>query len=299
MTRSLTALGATLALVLLLPPTGRVAAADDLPARWDDLTAGQWPQAMERSAQTCILPFGILEKHGPHAPIGTDMIKAREIALRAAKKEYAVVFPDYYFGQINEARQQPGTFAVPGKLALELLEATCDEIARNGFKRIFILNGHGGNPELISYFGQTRLEKRRSYAMYLYNEFSQSFDDRVNKKRRSDPEKNMHAGEGETALMMYLRPDTVHLEHAQDESGADEARLKLPPDLYTPIWWYARFPNHYSGEGQKATRELGEAMAEEIIDHVAELLKIVKADDRTLELQNEYFDRVEKLGARK
>lgn len=296
---SLATLGAMLTVVLLVPRVAPAAAADDLPARWDDLTAGQWPQAMERSSQTCILPFGILEKHGLHAPIGTDMIKAREIALRAAKKEYAVVFPDYYFGQINEARQQPGTFALSAHLALELLEATCDEIARNGFKRIFILNGHGGNPELISYFGQTRLEKRRSYAMYLYNEFAQSFDDRVTKKRRSDPEKNLHAGEGETALMMFLRPDTVHLEHAQEESGADEARLALPPDLYTPIWWYARFPNHYSGEGHKATRELGEVMGEEIIDHVAQLLKIVKADKRTLELQNEYFDRVEKLGARK
>jgi creatinine amidohydrolase len=299
MTRSLATIGATLALTILPCSAARPAAAEDLPVRWDDLTSTQWAQALERSSQTCILPFGILEKHGPHAPIGTDLIKAREVAARAARKEYAVVFPDYYFGQINEARQQPGTFALPWRVAMDLLEATCDEIARNGFKRIFILNGHGGNPELISYFGQTRLEKRRSYAMYLYNEFAQSFDDRVNKLRRSDPAKNMHAGESETAVMMYFRPDTVHLEHAQDESGGDEARLNLPADLYTPIWWYARFPNHYSGEGQKATRELGQAMGEEMIDHVAELLKAVKADNRTLELQNEYFDRVEKLGARK
>ena len=78
-----------------------------LPARWDELTASDWPKALERSNRTCILPIGILEKHGPHAPIGSDLIHVREWAARATKKEYAVVFPDYFYGQIYEAKHQP------------------------------------------------------------------------------------------------------------------------------------------------------------------------------------------------
>ena len=108
--------------------------AQELPARWDELTATDWPRALEKSNKTCILPMGILEKHGPHAPIGSDLIHVREWSARATKKEYAVVFPDYFYGQINEARQQYGTFSLPSKLVWELLDATCEEIARNGFK---------------------------------------------------------------------------------------------------------------------------------------------------------------------
>lgn len=71
------------------------AAAQELPARWDELTATDWPKALDKAGRTAILPIGILEKHGPHGPIGSDLIQAREIAARAAKTEYVVVFPDY------------------------------------------------------------------------------------------------------------------------------------------------------------------------------------------------------------
>ncbi len=54
------------------------AIAQELPSRWDELTASDWPKAMEQSASTCILPIGILEKHGPHAPLGSDLIHVRE-----------------------------------------------------------------------------------------------------------------------------------------------------------------------------------------------------------------------------
>src|SRR5215216_2893188 len=138
-------------LIAFLLLTG-FASAQDLPARWDELTASDWPKALEKSGYTCILPVGILEKHGPHVPIGSDLIQVREWAARATKKEYAVVFPDFFYGQINEAKHQPGAFALPETVVWSLLESTCDEIGRNGFKKIVIINGHGGNPQMIRYF---------------------------------------------------------------------------------------------------------------------------------------------------
>jgi creatinine amidohydrolase len=290
-------------LVSLLPTAQAADAPPPLPARWDELTTSDWDKALQASSQTCILPFGILEKHGPHSPLGTDLIKVREIAARTAKREYAVVFPDYFYGQINEARQQPGTFALPPRVVWDLLEATTDEIGRNGFKRILILNGHGGNPELIQYFMQSLLSKRRSYAVYYFNEPSPApdaaFDEKVARMLKSDPDLDMHAGENETSRMLYLRPDLLRMDRAKDESGADQKRNPLPSDLYTPIWWYSRFPNHYSGEGDKATRALGEAVVEHVVARLAEVLKVIKADTRTLEMQNEFYDRVDKLGAGK
>ena len=268
------------------------AGAQELHSRWDELTASDWPRALEKSNQTCILPIGILEKHGPHVPIGSDLIQVREWAARATKKEYAVVFPDYFYGQINEARHQPGTFALSERVVWDLLEATCDEIGRNGFKRIVIINGHGGNPELIRYFIQTRLEKRRNYAVYFFEPGSDSaYRRKLAALHKSDPEGDMHAGERETSSILYLRPDLVKMDSANNESGANQNWLNIP-NVYTAIWWYADFPNHYAGDGAKATRALGELVNEHYIASLVEALKAVKADNKTLELQNEFFDRV-------
>jgi creatinine amidohydrolase len=265
-----------------------------LHSRWDELTTSEWSKALQKSDSTCILPIGILEKHGPHAPIGSDLIHVREWAARATKQEYAVVFPDYFYGQINEARHQYGTFALPERIVWELLEATCDEIGRNGFKKILIINGHGGNPELIKYFIQTRLEKERNYAVYFFEPNADSaYRRQLSALHKSDPADDQHAGERETSTLLYLRPDLVHMDSATNESGANQKRLDIP-NVYTAIWWYADFPNHYAGEGAKATAELGKLITEHTLGQLITALKAVKADNKTLALQKEFFDRVKK-----
>ncbi len=282
-----------LLLLLLFLATGAVA--QELPSRWDELTASDWPKALEKSARTCILPIGILEKHGPHAPLGSDLIHVREWSARATKTEYAVVFPDYFYGQIYEAKQHPGTFALPSKLVWDLLDATCEEIARNGFDKIVIVNGHGGNPQLLRYFVQSQLERKRDYAVYFFDPVPEpAFTEKVNKTRKSDPAGDQHGGENETSSLLYLRPDLVKMERAAQESGANQKRLSLP-NLYTGIWWYASYPNHYAGEGAKATAALGKLITENKIEALVQALKAIKADTKTLELQKEFYDRVEKV----
>ena len=194
--------------------------AQNLPARWDELTEGDWARVLEKPSQTCILPFGIPEKHGPHAPIGSDLIHVREWAARAIKKEYALVFPDYFYGQIYEERHQPCIFALPGKLVFELLDETCAEIARNGFKKIVIINGHGRNPNMINFFIQTQLEKRRDYAVYFFLPGSDNaYQRKVNQLYKSNPATYQHAGERETSTLLYLRPDLVKMDSAKKQSG--------------------------------------------------------------------------------
>ncbi|HYO63356.1 MAG TPA: creatininase family protein [Pyrinomonadaceae bacterium] len=277
---------------LLLAAT---AAAQELPSRWDELTASDWPKAQERAAYTCVLPVGILEKHGPHAPLGADLIQVRELAARAARQEYAVVFPDFFYGQIYEAQHTPGTFALPSRVVWDLLDATVEEIGRNGFKRIVIVNGHGGNPDLLRFFVQSQLERRRDYVVYFFTpEWDAEFDRKQKSLRKSDAAADLHAGEGETSALLALRPDLVQMERAAQESGADEKRLPPLPGLYTAIWWYARFPNHYAGEGAKATRELGQAITDHRVSALVKALRAVKADDQTPRIQKEYFDRIKK-----
>lgn len=257
-----------------------------LSVHWEELTASDFREGIRRSQGTCLLPFGILEKHGPHLPLGTDLLDVRYAALHAAEQEYAVVFPEYYFGQIAEARHEPGTMAYSRSLQLALLQETTDEMARNGCKKVLIVNGHGGNDSLIPYFAQTQLDKPHDYVVYFFDERT---PDKGGPPRKTSMD--MHAGEGETSKMMVSRPDTVHLDRATKESGADQARQKLPPDVYTGIWWYTRFPNHYSGDGSVATKELGEYQMNWWIDAMVKAIRAVKDDDVSPKMQKEFYEK--------
>ncbi len=258
-----------------------------LSPRWEELTAEDFRSAIEQSESTCLLPFGIIEKHGPHLPLGTDLINVRHVVLAAVQTEFAVVFPEYYFGQIFEARHEPGTIAYSTSLQLQLLQETTDEMARNGCKKVVIVNGHGGNEHLLPYFAQTQLEKQRDYVVYVFPLFLAPPAGGPAKKTTND----MHAGETETSEMMIARPDLVHIDRATRESGADLARLQLPDQLYTAIWWYASFPNHYSGDGAAGTRELGEYDMSAWTSAIQKVIRAVKADHESLRLQNEFFEK--------
>jgi creatinine amidohydrolase len=264
------------------------AAPGRLSVHWEELTAADFRDAITRAQGTCLLPFGIMEKHGPHLPLGNDLLNVRYAALHAAEQEYAVVFPEYYFGQIFEAKHEPGTVAYSRGLQLQLLQETTDEMARNGCRKIIIVNGHGGNGSLLPYFAQTQLEAPHDYVVYVQG-LARSGPGEP--KHKSNPAGDMHAGESETSMSMIARPDLVHLERATQESGADQARLKLPNGLYTGIWWYARFPNHYAGEGAAASRELGEFEAKTWIDAIVQAIRAVKADQESLRLQSEFYER--------
>ena len=94
------------------------AIAQKLHTRWDEITASDWNNALTKSNKTCILPIGILEKHGPHVPIGSDLIRVREYALRATQKEYAVVFPDYFLRADKRSQTPAWCICVTGKSSM-------------------------------------------------------------------------------------------------------------------------------------------------------------------------------------
>ncbi len=258
-----------------------------LSVHWEELTAADFRAAIQQAQGTCLLPFGILEKHGPQLPLGTDLLDVRYAALHAAEQEYAVVFPEYYFGQIFEARHEPGTVAYSWQIQLQLLQETTDEMARNGCKKVIIVNGHGGNEYLLPFFAQSQLEKPHDYVVYVLGQVETPPGGPAKKGTGSD----MHAGETETSTMLIAHPELVHQDRARSESGADLGRLKLPENVYTAIWWYARFPNHYSGDGSLATREFGQFRMTAWIDGIVKATRAVKADQESLRLQNEFFEK--------
>jgi creatinine amidohydrolase len=276
-----------LAGVAVLLGAGAVRAQSKLSAKWEELTAADFRLGIQQAKGACLLPFGILEKHGPHLPLGTDLLNVRYASMQAVGQEYAVVFPEYYFGQIFEAKHEPGTVAYSLELQLRLLQETTDEMARNGCKKILIVNGHGGNEYLLPLFAQSQMDKPHDYVVYVLDGERSKPGGPAKKSTGID----YHAGENETANTMVSHPELVHQDRAASESGADQKRVNLPEDVYTGIWWYARFPNHYSGDGSVATRELGEWNMKNWIEAIVEALRAAKADEQSLKIQNEFYEK--------
>lgn len=260
---------------------------EDLPVCWEDLTSPDFIKAVNKADGVCIIPIGVYEKHGAHLPLGTDVIRAREMCYRAASMEYCIVYPDFYLGQIFEAMHQPGTIAYSTELMLKMLDETCREIARNGLKKIILVNTHGGNNSLLPYFLQIQLEQTRDYAVFLMQfKESEEVQEKIKSLRTSTT--GGHADEVETGEMLAIRPEAVRMEQTTTQSGRDMNRLNLP-NLNTGIAWYSRYPNHYAGQSEGATPELGEVRLSARSRQLADSIKALKADNTALQLQNEFY----------
>jgi creatinine amidohydrolase len=263
--------------------------------KMEELTSLQFVRAVELAGGVAVIPLGIIEKHGPHLPLGTDLFEAREIAFNAAKQEYAVVFPPYFTGQIFEAKHQPGTVAYSNELMWKMLEETCAELSRNGLKKIILLNGHGGNTSFLQYFCQSQLMSPKDYIVVLFRpgpDQSVSAEIKSLKKAKQDG----HAGEEETSMIYFINPGLVDQSSLTKESGEDLNRLKLLPFGYTAIWWYANYPNHFASDYNQPNKRLGELLIKSEASQLAELIKYLKKNNTIEQLQEEFFKRSQNPG---
>ncbi|MEI6277427.1 MAG: creatininase family protein [Prolixibacteraceae bacterium] len=255
---------------------------------YDELTAPDFVNAVSQSSGVCLLTLGIIEKHGPHLPLGTDIFECRKVAFTAAEKEYCIVFPTYFTGQINEARHQPGTIAYSPELIWNMLQETCDELSRNGLKKIIIVNGHGGNNDFLRYFCMSQLHKPKDYILVF---FQPDTDQETAKKIEAlrQTKTGGHADEMETSMMRFIRPDLVKQDRAGTQSGDNLKRLEELPYQYTGIWWYAQYPNHYAGDATKSSAELGKLIVESEADQLVQLIRKLKKSNQIEELQNQFY----------
>jgi creatinine amidohydrolase len=268
------------------------AAQTSLPFKMEDLTSPRFARAVDLAAGVCVIPLGIIEKHGPHLPLGTDLYEAREIAFHAAAKEYAVVFPPYFVGQIFEARHQPGAIAYSDELMWKMLEETCKELSRNGLKKIILLNGHGGNTNFLTYFCQSQLAKKQDFIVVLFRPGNNSpYAEEIKslKKAKLDG----HAGEEETSMMYFINPAFVDQDALKSQSGLDQDRLNKLPFGYTGIWWYAKYPNHFASDINTPNKRLGELLIESDASQLAELVRFLKKDNTIQLLQDEFFQKAD------
>jgi creatinine amidohydrolase len=256
---------------------------------WEKLTSPAFEKAVKTCKGVCLIPAGVIEKHGDHLPLGQDALYIHRICTLAAQQEPAMVFPFYYFGQILEAKHVPGTIAIHHNLLLTILENICDEISRNGFKKIIIVNGHGGNIALHSFFtGTMLLDKKKDYAVYISDPwFKDTTADSI-KEAKVDG----HGGERETSCSLYFFPELVDMKNFASY-GMPLGRLKAFQEagLQSGVGWYSDQPGHFKSDSTKGTREKGKIFTESHVKHVIRQIRLVKKDDTPLRLYKEFHQR--------
>lgn len=257
--------------------------------RWEELTSDRFAAAVEECQGVCLIALSVVERHGHHLPVGTDMYEGRGVLTRVAAVEPVIEFPDYIFTQIPEARHAAGTISIDGDLMIQLLDNVCREIARNGCKKIVLVNSHGGNHGLISYFMMRALYAPRDYVIYVVDPIAAAFSSEV--KLPWPPDQDGHAGPGETSMVLALRPDLVHMEQIVPGEGDARARLEAlrAAGVRTGIWWYADFPTHYGGDASLADPAAGEQILDAMAAVVITAVRAIKADTEAQRLQDEFY----------
>ncbi len=256
--------------------------------QWEQLTSDDFRTAVEQTG-VCLLALGVLERHSTHLPLGTDMLNAHRIACMAAEREPAVVFPQWYFGQIYEARCFPGTLTLEPKLLLALLESVLDEIGRNGFRKIVFVNGHGGNTHLLAFLAQCSLWAQKPYTVYVPQGLSPTR--REAWEAITESEYHGHACECETSVTLANYPELVHMERVPEEPALPLGRLSGVPGNFSGISWYANHPEHYAGDARTASTEKGLRLRELQVEQLVEFIAAVKADAVAPMLEAEFFAR--------
>jgi creatinine amidohydrolase len=256
--------------------------------RWEELTADRFVEAVKECEGVCLVALSVVERHGHHLPLGTDMYEGRGMLSRVASLEPVIEFPDYIFTQIPEARHLAGTISIDGDLMIKLLDNVCREIARNGCKKVVLVNSHGGNFGLLALYNMLQLYTPRDYVVYIVSPFMAMGQ----ADTPWEPADDGHAGPGETSMMLALRPDLVDMSKVPDnDEGQAQGRLKALREagVQTGIWWYADHPTHYSGKAQLATAEAGERLLDAMAEAIARAVRAIKADTAAKELQDAFF----------
>ena len=281
---------------------------------WDNLREEEFEGAIKKSGGICVIPMGCIEKHGQHLPVGTDYIEALTISKAAAEIEDVVILPiGGWLGEVScfHAFKDPGAVKLRGCIGIKqstiltVLEELCDEIARNGFTKILIVNNHGGNQSIINHFLRCQSYEFKPYAtMTTYASPGDLMDPKsiyatVTERRDEFPaltdedmevlrklaETGYGGGHGhfkETAIVMSADESLVAKDRYDAEDGLSNHRTDYlrQAGISATNDWLANYPNSYSGYPPfGCSKAIGDAFVKLCAERLAKVFKLLKEDD--------------------
>ncbi|MFM7087110.1 MAG: creatininase family protein [Cyanobium sp.] len=231
-----------------------------------------WPELQRqaaRSGSTVLWPFGAIEQHGPHLPLGTDALFADcvcEAVLERLDPSLPLWrLPLQSLGFSPEHLGFPGTLSLPAELLISLVVRVGAQLAASGFERLVLLNAHGGQIALLEVAArQLRAEHPRLAVLpcFLWRG-PEGLAELIPEPERSD---GLHAGLAETSLMLHLAPECTRAARPVD------GPRKAPPPGWSlegavPCSWLTReiSASGVIGSAQGASQALGEQLFERLV----------------------------------
>lgn len=242
---------------------------------WWRLKAGELNALAARNA-VVILPVGSTEQHGPHLPTQVDSLLSGEVGRRAARKVAdrmpIVVAPTVWHGLAEHHLSLGGTLSLDLATFHSVLRCLVRSILKGGFRRIFLLNGHGGNiAALTAIVNDFAIEfdapiATASYWLLAQEAFGKILERQTNVR---------HACEAETSMLLQLAPQLVDMERAQNAVGPTETEIKDVTGTDAAIRYRSfksRTTHGAIGDPRASTAEKGERLLEAAADAVANLV---------------------------
>lgn len=234
-----------------------------------------------KEKKVVLIPTGSTEIHGPHLPIGTDIMSAYEISKKVAGKSDAIVAPPLNYGATELNKVIPGTISLKPETFIETTFEICSSLAFQGFDRLIIINGHGLNTAAVQVVGQKVPQETEALCATL--DYFSFIEDTIQSLCETKTE--AHAGEFETSVILYLNPQLVQMDKAVTEMNFPETKYSWiclkrglsPAQIEIP--WHEACPETKSavvGDPNKATTEKGKKLVETAVDRIAEFVNEFK-----------------------
>jgi len=245
-----------------------------------------WEEVRDRAkvSDIAILPVGSTEEHGPHIAINSDTFMATEIVRRAAQNVADEVKPvvaptiPYGVGAQSIAKDFPGTLFIQIDTMRRLAKDVCVTLAYSGFRKILIIDGHGGNPPALMQVTKEVTEETGAACVYLM--IGAGVPPEVRKRVVSTP--SCHADEGETSLNLALG-NRVLMERAVDAIPKDPVwhlrdNWQKDYDISGALWFAGDLKKETNGTGvmgmpTKAKVETGKVLLDAAVDGLVRLLR--------------------------
>ena len=241
--------------------------------KWLELTAEQLPEAREKADGVAMIPIGSIERHGSHLPMGCDTLIVQRIAQEVEAREPVVVLPVMTYTFVPQPTYELGAVSVKSSVLLQYLAAILDEVHRNGFGKIVLLHGHGGNIPMSDAILQYVIEESKQYALYSIPPWGGAKLDEVQETNEVG-----HACELETSIALAICPKLVHLDAIKHQQTFPADKDLDVGVAQTPVDWIARYPTCCTGDPLAATVEKGKSLKWMWVDNVVETLQKIKRD---------------------
>lgn len=244
-----------------------------------------WFDVKEYLSREClvILPIGSIEQHGPHLPLATDSINVLYLACRAAETARVLVAPMIKTGVSFNHIDFPGTITVQPDTLTTLIIDVVRSLVHHGFRKIILLNGHGGNNSAIE---TAAIKLKVEFTKVVIGVLHSWLLCRESPNVLESPIR-YHADEGETSRVLVTAPHLVKMERAKLE--VPKTRSGLFNFQITEVFKQTVFyglprtqtatPSGIFGDAKIATREKGEALLSEMIQNFVTELDRLKALD--------------------